>query len=478
MRIPNWRGRLPVAVRPGPSVARWGVRWLVLTWASCLGFVACGPDRAPPAVVGGEGGDGGARVPLATGGAPGTGGAAGAPGGALGSAGEAVAGLSATAGAAGSAGVPAVAGTTSTGGTVTNECGNGSIDDGEECDGDLLGESTCAALGFDTGELACVDCAIDVSDCGGTEDCFDARDNDGDGDLDCDDADCSAACGSLCDFAPTLADPSSVTGDTAGHTSVVGSSCSGGDGAGGAGAGPSGPEVAYRFVPAQTGVLEVSLTSAEAELAISVRGDCESGPELACAWGATVSTAVVQGEAVYILVDGVTGDDSGTFELSAQTRAVVCGDGVIDPGEECDDGGNVPGGGCDEACLVESSETNQQGNDTPAQADDYVDPFYGRITIDDPVDVIQINVPDGSTLRARTLDLGNDACANGELDSMLELLVGNGNAVLAFNDDFGGTLCSEVVGENLAAGSYYLRVTAAGLGNTPEFPYRLEIILE
>ena len=42
-------------------------------------------------------------------------------------------------------------------------CGNGELDPGEECDGELLAD--CVDLGFDGGETSCSDCRRDVSVC-------------------------------------------------------------------------------------------------------------------------------------------------------------------------------------------------------------------------------------------------------------------------------------------------------------------------
>jgi hypothetical protein len=46
-------------------------------------------------------------------------------------------------------------------------CGNGSIDQGEDCDGQNLGGSSCVDHGFDGGVLACdpVVCVYDTSGC-------------------------------------------------------------------------------------------------------------------------------------------------------------------------------------------------------------------------------------------------------------------------------------------------------------------------
>jgi alpha-tubulin suppressor-like RCC1 family protein len=49
--------------------------------------------------------------------------------------------------------------------SVTN-CGNGVIDDGEECDGSNLGGSSCVLQGFTEGALVCAeDCTFDTTDC-------------------------------------------------------------------------------------------------------------------------------------------------------------------------------------------------------------------------------------------------------------------------------------------------------------------------
>lgn len=51
--------------------------------------------------------------------------------------------------------------------TVSLDCGNGVIDDGEECDGNELGGMTCGDLeGFQVGDLSCSnDCTFDTSQC-------------------------------------------------------------------------------------------------------------------------------------------------------------------------------------------------------------------------------------------------------------------------------------------------------------------------
>ena len=44
-------------------------------------------------------------------------------------------------------------------------CGDGHIDAEEECDGENLKDFTCEYFGFDSGELRCNNCWVDVSQC-------------------------------------------------------------------------------------------------------------------------------------------------------------------------------------------------------------------------------------------------------------------------------------------------------------------------
>ena len=46
------------------------------------------------------------------------------------------------------------------------ECGNGNLDEGEECDGSDFGTQTCSSYGFNSGSLSCTaNCTIDSSGC-------------------------------------------------------------------------------------------------------------------------------------------------------------------------------------------------------------------------------------------------------------------------------------------------------------------------
>jgi hypothetical protein len=73
-------------------------------------------------------------------------------------------------------------------------CGNGIVETGEACDGSNLGGKTCLTYGYNQGTLTCYStCQANISNCSNTgtvELCYNGIDDDGDGYVDCDDADC------------------------------------------------------------------------------------------------------------------------------------------------------------------------------------------------------------------------------------------------------------------------------------------------
>lgn len=84
--------------------------------------------------------------------------------------------------------------TFNTGECTSSYCGDGFVSAEEQCDGADLGGHSCETIGFEGGSLSCAgDCTLDTSGCDGSavEICDDELDNDGDGYTDCDDSDCA-----------------------------------------------------------------------------------------------------------------------------------------------------------------------------------------------------------------------------------------------------------------------------------------------
>ncbi len=74
-----------------------------------------------------------------------------------------------------------------------SQCGNHTIDTGEDCEGDDLGGKTCVSQGYMGGALACKTCKLDLSGCTNqaVENCTNGADDDHDGKIDCADGDCA-----------------------------------------------------------------------------------------------------------------------------------------------------------------------------------------------------------------------------------------------------------------------------------------------
>jgi cysteine-rich repeat protein len=369
---------------------------------------------------------------------------------------------------------PAREGGASGGAGEAGFCGNGVLDRDEFCDGDDLRGATCATFGFSSGELRCnAACNYDRSACVGVETCFDAADDDGDGKTDCADSDCKTACATTCDNLQPVAVGELVSGNTTGHAAELTPSCLSAGASGG-------PEVVYRVVPAMDGVIRATVTSEGADFVLSARSTCASdASELACNNSGAgvdaveaVSLLVSAGKDVLLVVDGAAASEAGAFALSVREHPLVCGDGIRDPGEVCDDGNQVSQDGCSSKCALEPSE--HEPNDSVGKANDYAaSPFVAQIAPVGDVDVFAVTLGEGnSRLLVDTHDLGDGTCESRELDDSIEILSPDGT-VIASDDDGGVGACASTQAKDLSPGTYYVRVTASGRSTT--FPYLLAV---
>ncbi len=353
-------------------------------------------------------------------------------------------------------------------GSATGSCGNDVKEVGEECDGNDLANLSCADLGYEQGTLSCAGCQLDTTGCSGTEDCFDAKDNDGDSKVDCQDADCKVACSSSCDAPPTLGDPAVVSGQVLGHASLVQPTCA---------SKGSGPEVVYRVVAQKAGVVEAVLTTEE-PLVLSLRQACDT-QELVCSGGGRVEHAASAGDVFYVAVDAVGSDlKDGAYLLSVGSRNIVCGDGHTDSGEQCDDGQPAASGdGCDASCQIESIEHG--ANDKVNQADPISAGFHpAQIEPAGDIDYFKVDVATGASLIVDTFDFGDGACAKQQLDAALTVLGPDQQTVVAEDDDSGAGTCAHVALGGLPGGTYTIAVSASAFGDLETFGYVLAVVVD
>ena len=233
-------------------------------------------------------------------------------------------------------------------------CGDGVREGHEACDGADLGEESCASFGFDGGELACTArCSFDTTACFRLEVCDDGVDDDGDGAVDCDDSDCAGK-----PPCPYCGDGVINTADEACDRTAVPASCADF----GMPHGVVRCTADCRLDPSTCFGHEICNVPGDEDQ--NGRADCE---DPACAAVCTRCGNGVVDDAEecdgYVpstitcrnggFVDGtVRCSSSCMFDFSG-CRAAVCGDGVPEWPERCDDGNLDGGDGCSPLCQIE-----------------------------------------------------------------------------------------------------------------------------
>lgn len=153
--------------------------------------------------------------------------------------------------------------------------------------------------------------------------------------------------------------PLTVSGSTTGAQNHQSGSCGG----------ASAAEKTFRYTAPLAGTYSIDTFGSSIDTILYVRNVTCAGAELACNDDATpdgssqVSVTLTAGQAVVIVVDGY-GTLGGNFQLNitrptggtpTPTAAPVCGNGIVESGEDCDDGGTCIGStNAGTHCKVES----------------------------------------------------------------------------------------------------------------------------
>ena len=247
------------------------------------------------------------------------------------------------------------------------ECGDGVLQDGEECDGTDFGDATCGSRGFESGALACsAECEIVETGCESSSECGDGELS---GDEECDDGNtddldgCDANCMSeYCGdgiVQPELDEECDTGGVAVWECEDL----------------PGRPIGVQRC----TGecILDTLLCP---DIAACGNGDIDLGE--ACDDGNTADgdgcssdcRSEYCGDGVLADFEACDGENLGGFDCSdfgfvagevicqgcsidyAGCYSPACGDGEVTDGEECDDGNRESGDGCSRRCEVDGLE--------------------------------------------------------------------------------------------------------------------------
>lgn len=270
-----------------------------------------------------------------TGGSGGLGGAGGQGGGAGGTEPMPVGG----AGGGSESGGADTGGEGGVGGGVPSNCGNGTLDPEEQCEGSDFGELTCEDFNLTSGQLVCNGfCTIVVSSCVAPELCNDGLDNDLDFATDCEDDDCVAAASCLdsCAGSEVVFIPDFVDGTFAGQPDTLVSSC----------APSAGQELVYVVQIVEEGDLAVRIDSG-GDTAISVRQVCgDDTTEIACANNSpsgdteTLSFPTVVGATYYVILESDQANDFFFGEIFQPQPETSCNNLFDDDSDgylDCDD---------------------------------------------------------------------------------------------------------------------------------------------
>jgi cysteine-rich repeat protein len=263
-------------------------------------------------------------------------------------------------------------------------CGNGVTEAAEECDdGNTTSGDGCNVSCLDEGPgVACGNGWVELG-----ESCDDGNTAAGDG--------CDASCQiepTVCPPAVDVACGTEVAGDSASGVAARDDYCALAEGDW------TGPELLYRFDAATTEEVVFSLDPIAPlggprpalGLAI-VPDDCagiacaasalDGAPLPAGAPPAAAVLAAVAGTSYFVFVDGFAGA-AGAFALTVGcATGAVCGNGVREGGEGCDDGNGLDGDGCNSACAVEAPPAECAAAAPSSSAGDRLDVGAGPVRV-------------------------------------------------------------------------------------------------
>ena len=255
-------------------------------------------------------------------------------------------------------------------------CGNGIKEGGEECDdGNTINGDGCES-----------DCTISPDECGNgvfeewAEECEDGNTIDDDG--------CEGDCtikppvNETCDEAKPITLNAALTIDNTHATTEAGE--------------PAPPcrtfaegDVWYMVTPDVTGDMGIEVLGPPGVTLAVYEGTCGNLNVLSCdaypprdgVYGIGQCLAVDAGTTYYIQIASWDNSARGSYTLAVRNPCGVCGDGIANIGEACDDGNLIDGDGCQSDCtltpvcgngLVEQGEECDDGNDKDGDGCDSV----------------------------------------------------------------------------------------------------------
>lgn len=255
-------------------------------------------------------------------------------------------------------------------------CGDGTLESGEVCDdGNTAADDGCAGdctveQGWTCDMSSPSTCATTCGDglIAGDEVCDDAGTSAGDGCSDVCVVEEGWACSgepSVCIRIGTCSDPIVVTGTgftwSATRLDPYGDDLSNQDASCAAGSGSSAkPDAVFEVDLAAGETLHVEESGDANVLMHVLSGACDSATACAASFDGDAMSEITPGlnytaptdQTVFVVIDTYAGSVAGD-DVALGFTISPCGDGMIGPGEGCDDGDSAGGDGCSALCAVE-----------------------------------------------------------------------------------------------------------------------------
>ena len=163
-------------------------------------------------------------------------------------------------------------------------------------------------------------------------------------------------------------------------------------------------------------------------------------------------------------------DCVGSLPLNWTARKVVCGDGIIEWSETCDDGNRAPEDGCSELCQLSpvlEAEPNDEGAGTLGTAEDDI-LIAGAIDPGTDADVFAFRNPYAG-LAAVAFETHGETIGTCGVDTLIDVVTEEG-VILARDDDGSRALhCSFITYAIPAGQTVYVRVTSASKEPIPSY---------
>jgi cysteine-rich repeat protein len=189
---------------------------------------------------------------------------------------------------------------------------------------------------------------------------------------------------------------------------------------------------------------------------------------------------------------GIDSRKSGGGRFDVLAVRPICGDGMREHSESCDDGNLAPGDGCDARCR---SELTSAAPNEVEPNDDYTGANVVMLSAATPVvttrgrlggrcdfDMFAIDVPAGGSIAATLLDANGAACTASAPPVLMTFILPDGHTIGGSIKGDATTPCP-VIGtqqpfaNNIAtAGTYFVRVTPTNdLADAFDYSLRLEL---